>query len=346
MQEEALAATLAEEAAIATVAARQAAIEEKQARYDPIMVGFPTAQTSLLRTDDPSVFMATASGRIESAHFGSTRTRSVQGRLLPAFHMGIDIAPLQRDRRNRALDSILAVADGRVGYANRVVGHSNYGLYVVLEHDTAMGTIYTLYAHLRSIEDTVRPGATVRKGDVLGVMGNTPSSIIPVIRSHLHFEVGVMQNRRFAGWANREEIHNLHGVHHGWNLAGIQPLALYQTEESPQPFSMLAYLETVPVAFKLVVESRRQVDYFLRYPLLWHGRGEPRGKMVLAVSESGVVLRGRPASVEESNAQSLPYVLHVDEDVLGRNGLRHVVSRGNRWEIGANGFRWLSILLH
>ena len=340
------------EAAVYAAAAEQAAMEQeairaqKQERYAPILVGFPTAQTGLLRIDDPDVYMATASGRIESAHFGSTRTRSVQGRILPAFHMGIDIAPLQRDRRNRALDPVFAVADGRVGYANRVVGHSNYGLYVVLEHETVMGTIYTLYAHLRSVEDHVRPGAMVQKGDMLGIMGNTPSSIIPVVRSHLHFEVGVMQNRRFPDWASREEIRNLHGVHHGWNLAGIQPLALYRSEERSQPFSMLAYLETIPEAFALVVEARRPVDYFVRHPLLWEGDGSPRGQVVLSVSEGGVVLRGRPATQEEGAAQSLPYVLRVDEEALGRNGLRHVVLRGHRWQIGSNGVRWLSILLH
>ncbi len=342
LREAALQAAAAEQAALR----EQAILEERQRRYEPIRVGFPTAQRNLLEIDNPDVYMATASGRIESAHFGSTRTRSTGGRLLPAFHMGIDIAPLQRDRRNRALDPIKAVADGRVGYANRVIGHSNYGLYVVLEHDTSMGPIYTLYAHLRSIEDGIRPGAAVRKGDVLGIMGNTPSSIIPVARSHLHFEVGVMQNRRFAAWASSEEIRNLHGRHHGWNLAGIQPLALYESTDPVQHFSMLSYLEALPAAFKLVVDAPRPVDYFLRYPLLWTGTGSPRGAMVLSVSEGGVVLQGRPATENEVSGQRLPYVLHVDEDVLGRNGLRIVVSRGNAWQMGSNGIRWLSILLH
>ncbi len=309
-----------------------------------LKVGFPTAQTGLLRRDDPTVYMATASGRIESAHYGSTRTSSVGGQLLPSFHMGIDIAPLRRDRRNRALDPILAVADGRVGYANRTIGHSNYGLYVVLEHQDAVGLIYTLYAHLQSVADGIRPGANVSRGDVLGVMGNTPSSIIPVARSHLHFEVGMIQNRRFPAWATSEGIRNLHGVHHGWNLAGIQPLALYTSEEAVQSFSMLNYLRAVPVAFKLAIETERPLDYFTRYPLLWEGPGAPLGKMVISVSEGGVVLQGRRATAQEDGA--FPRVLFADGDVLGRNGLRHVVQRSGAWQIGTSGRRWLSILTH
>ncbi len=346
IREAALYAAAAEQAALEQQAIEAEKRERERRRYEPIRGGFPTAQTNLLAVSDPTVYMATASGRIESAHFGSTRTRNAGGRLLPAFHMGIDIAPLRRDRRNRALDPVKAVADGRVGYANRVVGHSNYGLYVVLEHDTVMGTIYSLYAHLREVDDSIRAGAEIRKGDVLGIMGNTPSSIIPVVRSHLHFEVGVMQNHRFPAWADAEEIRNLHGRHHGWNLAGIQPLALYERTDSEQPFSMLGYLESVPSAFKLVVNARRPVDYFLRHPLLWEGEESPRGAMVLSVSEAGVVLQGRPATEDEASAQRLPYVKDVDEDVLGRNGLRIVVSSGNAWRLGNNGVRWLSILLH
>jgi len=315
-------------------------------REKPLLVGFPTAQRGLLRLEDPAVYMATASGRIESAHYGSTRTRSFQGQLLPAFHMGIDIAPLQRDRRNRALDPVLAVADGRVGYANRVIGHSNYGLYVVVEHDTTMGTIYTLYAHLRSIEDAIVPGAAVSRGDVLGIMGNTPSSIIPLARSHLHFEVGVIRNRRFPAWADQQEIRNQHGLFHGWNLTGIQPLALYGNEDAVQPFLMLAHLKSVPVAFEIVVEAEHPIDYFARYPLLWDGDRLPTGPVVLSVCEGGVVLRGRPATDTELAGSRLPYVLTADADALGRNGLRLVVSRGSEWQIGNSGMRWLSILLH
>lgn len=310
----------------------------------PMEVGFPTAQRGLLRREDPAVYQATASGRIESAHYGSTRTRNVGGRILPSFHEGIDIAALERDRRNRALDPVRAIEDGRVGYANRTIGHSNYGLYVVLEHEDAVGTIYSLYAHLRSVSEDLRPGQKVKRGTVLGIMGNTPASIIPVVRSHLHFEVGMIQNRRFPAWTRAKDIRNLHGVHHGWNLTGIPPLALYESEDSVQTFSMLRYLQAAPVAFELAIRMQRPLDYFRRYPDLWEGEGPPSGVMVLSVSEGGVVVRGRPAAGEEA-VGPFPRVLHADTEVLGRNGLRHVVQRGESWQLGSNGRRWLSILM-
>lgn len=312
----------------------------------PLSFGFPTAQTNLVDKEDHSVFMATASGRIESAHYGSTRTRSFGGRLLPAFHEGVDIGPLQRDSRNRALDQIRAVADGEVAYANRVIGHSNYGLYVVLKHPDPVGEIYSLYAHLRRVEDEIRPGTPVSRGDVIGVMGNTPSSIIPVVRSHLHFEIGMIRNAKFEDWAKEQGTRNLHGVFHGWNLTGIYPLAPYRSHAEERAFSMQEYLKTVPVAFEIVLSSDVILDYFDRYPSLWEGQGKPIGVMVLYVSEGGVILRGHSAGAEYASRSDLPFVLNAYPEVLGRNGLRLVVSRNEKWEIGRNGRKWLSIHLH
>ncbi len=314
----------------------------------PLVFGFPTAQTNLAIGEDETVFMPTASGRVQSALYGSVRTQNSDGRILPSFHEGIDIAPQRRDRRGRALDPVLAVADGTVVYANRVIGHSNYGRYVVLEHVDPVGVIYTLYAHLNSISDKVRENGRVERGDELGLMGNTPASSIPVARSHLHFEIGMIQNRRFEAWARAQKMDNRHGRYHGWNLTGVDPLALYPDPEPLRSFSMTTYLAQLPVAFELLIRQRRPLDYFVRYPALWHGGGEPSGDLVLAVSEGGVVTHGRPASAKDL-AQSggrQTAVLFADSAVLGRNGLRLVVERGGRWELGRGGQRWLDILTH
>jgi len=47
------------------------------------------------------------------------------------------------------------------------------------------GEVYPLYAHLRNGSIRVSPGDRVRTGDVLGMVGNSGSSIQP----HLHFQV-------------------------------------------------------------------------------------------------------------------------------------------------------------
>lgn len=304
--------------------------------------GFPTAQTNLHLTNDASVFMPTASGRVVSALYGSVRTRQSG----PAFHEGIDIAPLQRDRRGRATDAVLAVAEGRVAYANRHAGRSNYGIYVVLEHDDPVGTIYSLYAHLASVSRSLQVNQHVQRGDVLGIMGNTPASIIPVARSHLHFEIGMIQTSRFTSWTREQGMQNLHGLHHGWNLTGIDPLLVFQTPCETRSFSMLATLKETPVAVTLLIHTPRPLDYFERYPALWKAERPPRGTLVLELSEGGVVLSGRFATEQERSRHQPPAVLSVNSDVLGRNGLRLVVPRGNGWTLGRQGERWLHILTH
>ena len=55
------------------------------------------------------------------------------------------------------------------------------GNYVILE----CGDIYPLYAHLKKGSVCVRPGDMVRRGDQLGLVGNSGSSLQP----HLHFQV-------------------------------------------------------------------------------------------------------------------------------------------------------------
>jgi len=315
----------------------------------PLKVGFPTAQTNLVRTSDETVFMPTASGRVESAHYGSVRTGNYGGRILPSFHEGIDIAPLQRDRRGRALDPVLAIADGTVAYANQRSGNSNYGLYVVLEHDDPVGTIYSLYAHLNTVSKHLREGMYITRGTPVGTMGNTPASIVPVVRSHLHLEVGMIRNRRFDAWAKAQKIDNLHGRYNGWNLTGINPLALYATTAPVRDFSMRDYLGSLPVAFELLIDAARPLDYFTRYPVLWEGPLPASGALVLSVTEGGVVQRGRratPAERERLAAAGAPVVLMADADVLGRNGLRNVVEQGGKWELGRNGRKWLDILTY
>lgn len=316
----------------------------------PLRVGFPTAQTNLARTADETVYMPTASGRVESALYGSVRTQNAGGRILPSFHEGIDIAPLRRDRRGRALDPVLAVADGTVAYVNRSAGDSNYGTYIVLEHADPVGIIYTLYAHLSAADKKIREGVKVARGEVIGIMGNTPSSTVPVVRAHLHFEIGMIRNRRFESWASARKIDNRHGRLHGWNLTGVDPLTLYATTVPERVFSMLEYLNSLPAAFELLIRADRPLDYFSRYPALLQGEGPATGALVLAVSEGGVILRGRPATDTERRrleaGRDSPVVLAADPAILGRNGMRLVVDRGGRWEMAGGGRQWLGILMH
>jgi len=86
------------------------------------------------------------------------------------LHRGIDFkAPLGTP--------IVATADGTVSFAKE---EKLYGLKVVIQHD---GQYKSLYAHLSEIK--VKSGDKVKKGTVIGLVGNSGASTAP----HLHYEV-------------------------------------------------------------------------------------------------------------------------------------------------------------
>ncbi len=88
------------------------------------------------------------------------------------FHQGLDVA-------GRGGTPILASGDGRVRFAGV---NGGFGNAVVIEHGYG---IETTYGHLA--EALVRPGERVKRGDRVGLMGNTGRSTGP----HLHYQVSV-----------------------------------------------------------------------------------------------------------------------------------------------------------
>jgi murein DD-endopeptidase MepM/ murein hydrolase activator NlpD len=86
------------------------------------------------------------------------------------FHSGTDIGADEGT-------PVLAAFAGKVQMADFMGG---YGLTVVLQHDK--GKEETLYAHLSEL--FVKPGETVKQGEVIGRVGSTGFSTGP----HLHFE--------------------------------------------------------------------------------------------------------------------------------------------------------------
>ena len=98
------------------------------------------------------------------------------------FHAGTDIGAAQGT-------PVLAAQDGTVSAAGYAGG---YGLMVVLNHQTEQAQLESRYAHLSEI--LVESAATVKKGDVIGLVGSTGNSTGP----HLHFE---MRQKTADGWA-------------------------------------------------------------------------------------------------------------------------------------------------
>lgn len=310
---------------------------------------YPTDQQHLLEPGRDGVYQPTAAGELESALYGSVRTSRQGGRLLPSFHKGIDIAAVSRDRRNRPRDSIYAVVDGIITYVNRTAGNSSYGLYLVLLHDDPIGPVYTLYAHLASFADGVREGRRVAAGEILGVMGNTAGGYrIPLARAHLHFEIGLVFNSRFARWARSRKIRNDHKNYNGWNLMPIDPLEFFRAGAASPRLDFSNHLQSIPVAFEAVVRVEKLPDFFRRYPSLWEGPRMGKGAITIACCQYGIPLRGRAADPEETRllGEERIRITAVDREVLGRNGRGVISPRGGGWGLGRNGANWLALLTY
>jgi murein DD-endopeptidase MepM/ murein hydrolase activator NlpD len=87
------------------------------------------------------------------------------------FHYGMDFtAPMRTD--------VYAPADGVIESVN--IEKRGYGNHIVIDHGFGYKT---LYAHLD--QSNVRRGQKVKRGDIIGFVGNTGLSLAP----HLHYEV-------------------------------------------------------------------------------------------------------------------------------------------------------------
>src|SRR5438874_6767764 len=107
-------------------------------------LALPTDNDALLRGDGPEFYQyierdyrGEKSTPWQGGQYGFVRDpqQTAAGLIYTRFHEGIDIKPLRRDARGTPLDDVCACADGKVVHANPVAGFSNYGKYVVIEHE-------------------------------------------------------------------------------------------------------------------------------------------------------------------------------------------------------------------
>lgn len=169
-----------------------------------------------------------------SSEFAPLRRHPVTGVLRP--HNGTDLRAPSGSR-------ILAAADGRV---SRVAFEARgYGHYVQIEHGLGRTT---LYAHMRRVAKDVRPGAVIKKGDVIGYVGMTGLATGP----HLHYELiinGVQINPATTDLPDTE------------NLTAYQ---LAQLRASAQPFidrfEEAARAEGLPSPEALLAQAAEKTD--------------------------------------------------------------------------------------
>ncbi|MFK7910731.1 MAG: M23 family metallopeptidase [Akkermansiaceae bacterium] len=203
--------------------------------------------------------------------------RTEDGVIGTRFHEGIDIKPLERDRANKPLDKIKAIASGTVAYANSTSSRSNYGKYVVIEHLWDCGPIYSLYAHLSAV--SVKAGQKIEQGESIGVMGYTGAGLNRE-RSHLHLELNLLLSEQFAQWHSKYlGGKNYHGVHNGMNMAGLDIAGYYIAQKRNPSLTLPQFVRTQPVYYKVTIPrttGTKQLGLLKRYP--WLAAGSEKNK--------------------------------------------------------------------
>lgn len=270
--------------------------------------------------------------------FGFTRTpMRFNGRVVETkFHEGIDIKPLWRDEDGAPKDRIRAIADGRVVHVNAVPGHSNYGNYVVVQHDTPAGPLYSLYAHLAKA--SVQAGAAVAKGGDLGLLGWTGEGLGRE-RAHLHLELCLLLHSDFEAWhAGFAPGQNHHGAYNGLNLVGLDIARLYTEQAAGKAVELAKLIRRQDVAWRAAIPRTERFELANRYPWLAEGDWQSAPSVEIAFTRDGQPLSVKPFPTALSGPlllwvaeTSLPVTIFTNRRVTKQNDGCHLTGAGERY---------------
>jgi hypothetical protein len=313
----------------------------------------PTANNALLKPGgDADFFQPTVEGTTESGMFGCVRVNGHR------FHEGIDIKCLQRDRRGEPTDPVHAVADGEVAFVNAKPGLSNYGRYVVLQHNWDGVQVYTLYAHLSAIAPGLVAGQPVKKAQVIATLGHSTNTRegISRDRAHLHFEIDLLLNPNFRVWyPKRDPKAPPFGNFNGQNLVGLDPAAFLRAYAADRKLNFATYVAKQPVAFTVLVGA---------HPFPWLSLHPEQLQPVNGVPvayEIGMTFWGMPLAVwprteteiNESQRRALqrglPVVHRVNEPELAHATCQDLLkhnSRRNTWLLSERGRDRIDLLTY
>jgi murein DD-endopeptidase MepM/ murein hydrolase activator NlpD len=318
---------------------------------EPITLVLPTENDHLYSGQPDRFYMyvdrtfeGTVSKPWEGGSFGFVRTPiRVNGDVvLTKFHEGIDIAPIKRDKAGNPLDLVMSISAGKVVHASHLAGRSNYGRYLVVEHDWEQSKVYSLYAHLAEI--TVQVGDAVRAGAVLGRMGYTGAGINQT-RAHLHLELGVLMSLRFEDWHKQNfASQNHHGIFNGINLAGIDVASFFLAHRENPNLSFSEFVLSRQVQFKVLVPAKKdEPEFLVRHP--WMRRPGDAGfkSWEIGFTGTGHVVSFTPSS----KVVNQPTVSHIRPAEMNQTYLTRGLISGNGNEISLtrDGSRLVSLIL-
>ena len=316
----------------------------------PVKLQLPTKNTAIFSNRPDEFYMYTnrtfegvTSKPWQAGQWGFVRNmkRTEEGVIGTRFHEGIDIKPVARDTKGNPLDDIMAIATGVVAHVNDVPGRSNYGRYVVVEHNWGDGPMFSLYAHLASI--SVTPGQRVLAGARLGRMGYTGAGLDRT-RAHLHLELGLLFSLRFQDWHSAYSGGtNYHGIHNGMNLSGLDIATLYKELRRNPNLSIPAFLRSAPVYYKVTTARKGPLEIVERYPWLRRGdHAQPSPSWEISFTASGFPLAVAPSQRVVSRG-TVTYV----RSTRARHEyftIRRLIGTGSKASLSASGERHLRLV--
>jgi len=258
------------------------------------------------------------------------------------FHEGMDIRPMRRDAQGEPLDEVRAIAAGKVVYANRAAGASNYGRYVVVEHRWGGCPYYSLYAHLHTIG--VSADEVVRQRQTLAIMGHTGTGIDRA-RAHVHVELNLLLSDHFERWHEnffKDEV-NHHGIYNGINLAGLDLPAFFLALRRDRSLTIPEFLGREKVFYKAIVPNSPDFELPRRYPwMIEPVPNEPPVSWEISFDRSSLPLRIAP-STRAVDAAELSYVRPspIDYHYLTRD---HIAGRGANAHLTESGRAFMRLL--
>ena len=311
---------------------------EMRPAREPLDLRFPTDNDNLFR--DKSKFYASLDRQQipglreygwEGGQYGYVRSpaKGSRGMIFARPHEGLDIKPLHFDARSEPTDTVRAISDGRVVYANRGRGNSSYGSYVVVEHVWDDAPVYSLYAHLERVD--VSASDSVAAGDPLGRLGYTGRGTAKH-RAHVHLEVNLLLNQYFQAFFDRfYGSHNSHGIYFGRNIAGVDVETLYRAHRADPRFVFTDWVRRRPIAYRTAIPGDYPLDILDRYPWLADGGvtnadTDKPGSWVVGFTQEGVPVE-IVRQAKEITAPEVAWVApKVEQYRLSTNGM---IARGD-----------------
>jgi murein DD-endopeptidase MepM/ murein hydrolase activator NlpD len=315
----------------------------------PVNIVLPTENHALLQGDNAAFyqyvkrdFEGESSAPWEGGQYGFVRNPRKFGAtiLYTRFHEGIDIRPIHRDVNGEPLDIIHAIASGKVLYANNVPSYSNYGRYVVIEHQFGGCPYYSLYAHLSAIQ--VNIGDLVSQGDPIAVMGHTGEGL-DRDRSHVHLELNLLLNSDFDRWSNKyfPRDGNRHGNYNGQNLDGFDIGRFYlELNKNPQ-MTIPEFFHEETSWYRILVPASTRMDILQRYPWLSGGQTEAK-TWEISFNQAGIPIHfeARTQSVEKPVLTWVKFSPYP----YGIQTRGYIQGSGSNYSLSKDGERYLDLL--